>query len=121
MAYDVVRAQGVLRDLELIFDYLLATYENLGDTPEEAFDRAERRILSIDETMNRLGAVPFQGTLCPELGEGLRRVSKDKVVYYFDVDETQERLRVLAVFFGGQDHQRHMLMKMLAWGKTNQG
>ena len=41
---------------------------------------------------------------------GLRTVTKDRAIFYFLVDE---EVRVLAVFFGGQAHQRAMLRRVL--------
>ncbi len=42
----------------------------------------------------------------------MRHVTKNKVVFYFQIQELQKVLRLLAVFFGGQDHQRHMLRRL---------
>lgn len=47
---------------------------------------------------------------------GLRHLALDGAVYWFIADATTRQVRVLAVFFGGQDHQRHMLVRLL--GKT---
>ena len=33
--------------------------------------------------------------------------------YRFDIDDERETVRVLAVFFGGEDHIRHMLVRLL--------
>ena len=44
---------------------------------------------------------------------GLRSVTKDRAIFYFTIDEGKHVVRVLAVFFGGQDHQREMLKRML--------
>jgi toxin ParE1/3/4 len=41
-------------------------------------------------------------------------VTKQRAVFYFDVDDDQRLVRILAVFFGGQDHQRAMLRRLLA-------
>ena len=53
----------------------------------------------------------FQGTLRPELGDGIRNVTKHRAIFYFEVLE--EQIRVLAIFFGGQDHQGRMLLRIL--------
>ena len=37
----------------------------------------------------------------------------DKAVFWFVLDEGQKIVRVLAVFFGAQDHIRHMLVRLL--------
>lgn len=62
--------------------------------------------------MERLGAAPFQGTLLPDLMPDLRRVTKDRAIFYFRVFETAKQIQILAVFFGGQDHQMHMLRRL---------
>ena len=64
--------------------------------------------------MEALGRAPHQGTLRPELLPGLRGVTKDRAVFYFATDDEAEVVRVLAVFFGGQDHQRRMLLRVMA-------
>ena len=112
MAYRVVRAEAAICDLELIFDHLVESYAALGDEVETALERAANRLREIDGEMEALGRAPFQGTLQPKLMAGLRNVTKNKAVIYFHVDENAEMIRVVAVFFGGQDHQRHMLMGM---------
>jgi plasmid stabilization system protein ParE len=43
---------------------------------------------------------------------GLRNVTKDSAVVYFTVDEDLREIRILALVFGGQDYQRHMLKRM---------
>jgi len=37
----------------------------------------------------------------------------DRAIYWFDVDEAARKVRILAIFFGGQDHVRHMLVRLL--------
>ncbi|MEQ1616787.1 MAG: hypothetical protein ABL883_00400 [Terricaulis sp.] len=44
---------------------------------------------------------------------GLRSDTKDRAISYFTVDDDARLVRVLAVFFGGQDHQREMLKRLL--------
>ena len=48
-----------------------------------------------------------------DLMPGLRRVTKDKAIFYFIVDEAKAHVNVFAIFYGGQDHQRRMLMRPL--------
>lgn len=113
MAYEVVRSRASDRDLELIFDYFIVTYLELGDAVEEALTRAASRVRSIEHEMDGLARAPHQGTLCPEMMPGLRRVTKNRTIFYFRVDEHAKQLQVLAIFFGGQDHVRHMLRRIL--------
>lgn len=37
----------------------------------------------------------------------------DRAIFWFDLDEAERVVRILAVFFGGQDHIRHMLRRLL--------
>jgi plasmid stabilization system protein ParE len=52
-------------------------------------------------------------TVLPKLAPGLRSVTKDRAVFYFTFDDDARIVCVLAVFFGGQDHQRAMLRRLL--------
>ncbi|WP_305969011.1 MULTISPECIES: type II toxin-antitoxin system RelE/ParE family toxin [unclassified Mameliella] len=116
MAYKVLRAADVAVDLDLIFDFLVAAAEAFGDDTATAFARAEERLNQIEADMAGLGRVPHQGTLRPHLGDGIRNVTKGRAVYYFDVDDDRRILRVLAVFFGGQDHDARILLRLLGQG-----
>ncbi|OWY10441.1 KluB [Thioclava sp. JM3] len=113
MAHEVLRARALARDLEQIFDYLISAAEGFGEYPESAFALVERRIAAIEADLDAFGTAPHQGTLRPELGAGVRNVTKGRAVFYFDLDEAAATLRVLAVFFGGQDHQTRMLLRSL--------
>ena len=48
-----------------------------------------------------------------DLLPGLRHLAIGRVICWFDVDDERQPVRVLAVFFGGQDHVRHMLARLL--------
>jgi len=113
VGYEAVRSNGVDRDLELIFDFLMTAAEAFGEDAQSAFDRAEQRIAEIERVMHDLGRAPHQGTLRPDLGDGIRSVTKGRAVFYFDLDDGANVLRILAVFFGGQDHDAHMLLRLL--------
>ncbi|WP_323768512.1 type II toxin-antitoxin system RelE/ParE family toxin [Antarctobacter sp.] len=113
MAYEVIRAAAVTLDLELIFDFLVDAAEGFGEDAETAFRRAEQRLDEIESNMDGLGEVPHQGTMRPKLGDGIRNVTKGRAVYYFEVDDDRQVMRVLAVFFGGQDHEARILLRLL--------
>lgn len=102
------------RDFELIFEHLLQAYQDFGDDLDLALDRAEQRLLSIQPSVRDLAKTPFQGTLRPDIFEGLRFVRHNKAVFWFVVDEDRQVVRILAIFYGGQDHIRHMLTRMLS-------
>ena len=112
MAYRVSRARAVTKDLAHIDDHLVESYCDLGDGITDAPDRADSRVRTIEEAMMRLGAVPDQGTLCDNVMPRLRRVTKDKAILYFIADDDLAEIRVLAVFFIGQDHLRHIVERL---------
>ncbi|MGC3940884.1 type II toxin-antitoxin system RelE/ParE family toxin [Roseobacter sp. EG26] len=114
MAYRVARSEQSDRDLEAIFDFLFEVALGFGEDEATAFERASTRILEIEDAMAALGDVPHQGTYHPDFSDGLRSVTKGRAVFYFDVDDSEQLVRVLAIFFGGQDHQRHMLLRLLS-------
>ncbi|MGB8814013.1 MAG: hypothetical protein WCC57_12600 [Paracoccaceae bacterium] len=45
---------------------------------------------------------------------GLRHLTIARAIYWFDVNEAELRVRILAIFFGGQDHVRLMLTRLLS-------
>lgn len=113
MRYTLLRAEAVARDLELIFEFLYEAALQFGEAPPAAFGRAAARIRAIEEAMEALAEVPHQGTRRDDLLPGLRQVTKGRAVFYFDVDNSASSLTVLAIFYGGQDHHRHMLLRLL--------
>ena len=118
MAYEVRRSVACRQDLEIIFDFLIDAHRSLGESLGEsvggAVERAARRITAIDDAMDALGAAPHQGTLRPDIMDGLRWVSRDRGVFYFVVDDAACRIDVLAVFFGGEDHKQRILERILS-------
>lgn len=112
MKYTVERSSDADRDLDIIFDFLIESYQAFGEETDSAVDRATERMRQIHEAMESLSNLPHQGTLLPQLVAGLRSVTKDRAVFYFQVQQAERKLRVLAVFFGGQDHLRLMLTRI---------
>ena len=101
------------RDFGLIFDHLLQSYLGFGESPESAFDHAEARALEIRAAAERILTAPHRGERHDDLLPGLRHLAIGRAIYWFDVDDERQTVRVLAVFFGGQDHVRHMLARLL--------
>lgn len=106
-------AENALRDLDLIFDHLAESYRGFGEADDEAFEHAARRIRAILDAADRLA--PHRGGRHDDLAPGLRHVTLDRAVYYFRVGDDGP-VRILAVFFGGQDHQRRMRLRLLRRG-----
>ncbi|WP_137133756.1 type II toxin-antitoxin system RelE/ParE family toxin [Rhizobium sp. FKY42] len=113
MGFKVERSKQSIRDLELIFRHLIQSYIGFGDPVEEAIERALQRLHSIESDMDGLAQTPYQGTVwTTESGTELRYVTKKKVVFYFEIKAEAQVINLLAVFFGGQDHRRHMLERL---------
>ena len=75
--------------------------------------RAETRVQPIREHIIQLGQLPYRGTLHDEMLPGLRHLTIGQAIVWFDIDEDVKLVRVLAVFFGGQDHIRRVLTRLL--------
>lgn len=114
MTYRVERLRQANDDLDSLFDFLVESYQDFGDDLETAVERAVQRVEGIKDDMRRLGAMPHLGTRLDVWMSGLRSVTKDRAIFYFTVDEGARVVRVLAVFFGGQDHRRAMLRRLLS-------
>ena len=101
------------RDFELIFDHLFNAYEDFGEPRADAFERAVQRVERIRTAAEGISRAPHRGTLREDIAAGLRHVTVDRAVFWFDLDDATKTVRILAVFFGGQDHVRHMLARLL--------
>jgi toxin ParE1/3/4 len=112
-AYAVEFAAEVERDFELIFDFLEESYRGFGERPEDALAHAAKRIEALRATAAALGKTPHRGNRHPEMMPNLRHVTIDQAIYWFLVDEDAMTVRILAIFFGGQDHIRRMLARLL--------
>ena len=113
MAFRLEFSVEAERDFGLIFDHLLQSYFGFGESPESAFDHAEVRTLEIRAAAERILTAPHRGERHDDLLPGLRHLAIGQAVYWFDIDDERQTVRVLAVFFGGQDHVRHMLARLL--------
>ena len=61
--------------------------------------------------MNAPAIAPHQGSGDDNIRPGLRHVTRNRTVFYFDVDDATKTVRIIAVFFGGQDHKKLMLKR----------
>ncbi|MEM9963454.1 MAG: type II toxin-antitoxin system RelE/ParE family toxin [Pseudomonadota bacterium] len=113
MADEVFRSAECDEDLDIIFEFLMRSYEAVGESVLEAFERAATRLRDIEDDLASLGQVPHQGLLWPEVRPRLRWVTKRRAIFYFEVDDEAKRVNVLAIFFGGQDHRRLALDRVL--------
>ena len=113
MAFRLEFSAGAERDFGLIFDHLLRSYLDFGESLQSALDHAGARVLEIRAAAERILTAPHRGERHEDLLPGLRHLAIGRAIYWFDVDEARRTVRILAVFFGGQDHVRHMLARLL--------
>ena len=102
-----------INDLVLITEHLTQTYCGFGESLAEANRHAQLRIEAIIAEAERLATAPLRGESRDDLLLGLRHLALDRTVYWFRPRAEQREIQVLAVFFGGQDHQRRMLVRLL--------
>ena len=112
MAFEIVRSRNSIKDLDLIFDHLVESHARLGEAPADAVSAAANRISTIKADMNAIADAPYQGTPLNHIAAGMCSVTKNRAVFYFEIDDTAQIVRILAIFFGGQDHQRHMVKRL---------
>jgi plasmid stabilization system protein ParE len=114
MAYRIERSIRAIKDLHAIFEFLYDSAIGFGESPEGAVARAEKRLRKIEAALHALAKAPHQGTLRSDLLPGLRSVTKERAIFYFITDDEEQAIRVLAIFFGAQDHQRAMVLRILS-------
>lgn len=113
MAFRLEFSEQSERDFRLIFDHLLESYLSFGEGVETAIDHAEARVLEIRASADRILTASHRGERHDDILPGLRHLTINRAIYWFDVHEERETIRILAVFFGGQDHVRHMLARLI--------
>ena len=113
MAYRLEFSAEAERDFGLTFDHLLQSYIAFGENLESALDHAASRVREIRADAERLLLAPHRGERHDDILPGLRHLAIGRAIYWFDADDARETVRVLAAFFGGQDHVRHMLARLL--------
>lgn len=113
MGFHLEFAVEAERDFGLIYDHLLRSYLDFGESLESAIDHAEARVREIHGAAERILTAPHRGERHDDIRPGLRDVAIERAVIRFEVDEGRRTVRILAVFLGGQDHVRHVLARLL--------
>lgn len=113
MRFEIEFSADAERDFEPIFDHLFENYVTFGEGIDEALDHAARRVMVIRKSADRLASFPLRGQPRDDILPGIRFLAIARAVYWFEVDQTAGKVLILAVFFGGQDHIRHMLVRLL--------
>ena len=113
MPYRIEFAEASERDLELIFDHLFESYLGFGESTVHALEHAAERMRDIRVAAESLTLFPEHGIARGDVLPGLRFMVMDRAIYWYDVDDRAQAVRVLGMFFGGQDHIRRMLIRLL--------
>jgi plasmid stabilization system protein ParE len=69
--------------------------------------------MGIRASTERLALFPERGASRDDILPGLRFMVMERAIYWYDVDDRAQAVRVLGMFFGGQDHIRRMLIRLL--------
>lgn len=113
MAFRLEFSTAAEREFERIFDYLFEIHVGFGERPDEAVEHAAAQILEIRSAADRILTAPHRGDRQDDILPGLRHLALGRTIYRFEVDEGRETVRILGMFFGGQDHIRHMLARLM--------
>ena len=101
-----------MHDLDLIEDHLVGAYQEFGDDLANAIERAAARIDEALLHLRTFEAHPYRGTEHKAIRPGIRSVTNKKFVFYFEIDDEDSEVRVLAIFFGGADHRRQIVDRL---------
>ncbi len=110
--YRVRRAADVTRDLDLIEEHLVKTYQEFGEDYESAVERAAARIEDALVYMRTFVTHPHRGTEQAKIRPGIRTVTNKNFIFYFEVDDQSSEVRILAIFFGGVDHGKQIVDRL---------
>ncbi|QEW23999.1 hypothetical protein LA6_006237 (plasmid) [Marinibacterium anthonyi] len=101
-------------DFAQIFDHLAESYIAFGEEPDEALIHAARRIRQIRGDADRLLVAPHRGQSQGDLLPGCRPMSFGRASCRFTLNDEQEIVAVLAIFYGGQDARWRRLLRALS-------
>ncbi len=109
LVWSVEFSEEAERDLALILDHLFGTYQDLGEPDETAFECALARIRRIRDSAVDLDSNPYRGTRRDAIGPILRNITVNKAIIWFHAEKGGQVIRIIAFFFGGQEHIRYVL------------
>ncbi len=110
--YKVRRAADVTRDLDLIEEHLVKSYQEFGEDFENAVERAAVRIDDALSYMRSFVTHPHRGTEHAKIRPGIRTVTEKNFILYFEVDDLLSEVSILAIFFGGIDHRQQIMDRL---------
>lgn len=113
MAFRLVFSAAAERDLALIFDHLFDSFCSFGEKPGEAVNHAAERVRSIRGSAHRICIALDRGTKRDDIFSGLHQLTIERALFWHEIDDSEAVVGVLAAFFGGQDHIRRMMLRLL--------
>ena len=87
MAFRLEFSAEAEHDFGLIFDHLLRSYLDFGESLESALDHAAARVLEIRSAAERILTAPHRGERHEDILPGLRHLTIGRAIYWFDIDE----------------------------------
>jgi plasmid stabilization system protein ParE len=110
--YKVRRAAAVTKDLDLIEDHLVTSYQQFGEDLETAIAHAAARINDALLYMRTFITQPHRSTEQTKIRPGIRTVTNKKFIFYFEINDTSSEVSILAIFFGGMDHRQQIMDRL---------
>lgn len=104
------------RDLDIIFEFLAKSYLDFGESVDEAVSHAIDRTREIKISTSRLSRTPHIGNMREDIVPGLRQITINKAIYWSKVDDANKTVRIIAIYFGGQDHQNLITGRLITMG-----
>lgn len=113
MAWTLEFAAAAEADFARIFDHLAESYVGFGEDQSDAMRHAAHRVLQLRRDADRILIAPHRGQKQDDIFDGCRTLSFGQASFWFTVNDARHTVTVLAVFFGGQDARRSMLLRAL--------
>ena len=121
MAWRIEDAPAVPVDLDALYDHLVASHRGFGEDLARATSMAQQRVEAIFAARLRLLAAPHRGTRHRIGRREYRHVTIDRAIYWFTLDEPSETVRVIGIFYGGQEHLDRMVGRLAGEGRGEDG
>lgn len=113
MSWKIEFSEQAESDIGHLFQHLTDSYLEFGETRIEAAQRAADRVGQILDRVDRIAAAPHRGEAHDDLMPGLRHLTLERAIYWYRTNEARRVVLILAIFYGGQNHQRRMLLRQL--------
>lgn len=113
MTWTIEVSSAAKKDVTLLFEHLVDSYLSFGDGKSSAVGHASKRVDEILTTMERIATAPYRGQAQEEMLPGLQHLTLNRAIYWYQVEVEHQKIRILAIFYGGQDHIRRMLLRLI--------